>query len=405
MDTAVLHEALDRLAENDLSLGTDTEIHERLLGMMRGRVRLEGLLYETLDVWDARTIWSGDGSTSGAARLAAETGIAKREASSAVSRARKLRSMPVTAAAIRDGELQPSCIEALFDARQVNPDGFDHYEATLVDACRAIGADESRRVLRNWIREHDADGEEERAKKRHAGRKLSAAETFDGMVHLNGLLPAVGGQEFLAELRRLERQLYTDDQQTGNIRTSDQRRADALVVMAQRSATLDIDEFHSGRSPRVSLTLVLGLNAAEHLCETLAGTPMPVAGIVPFLARCDIERIWFDGPDRPITTSPSRTFTGALRKAIQVRDRRCAHPAVCDLPADICDIDHCVEHQHGGPTSLDNGRVCCRRHNRNPELRHQAPTGPRTKRPPRGWIPDTHHRTRRTDDQDDDDDR
>lgn len=402
MDTGVLHEALDRLAEHDLSLGTDTEIHERLLGMMRGRVRLEGLLYETVDVWDARTIWNGDGSTSGAARLAAETGIAKRDASHAVSRARKLRSMPVTAAAIRDGGLQPSCIESLFDARKVNTEGFDHYETTLVDACRQIGADGSRRVLRNWIRAHDADNEEDRAKKRYAGRRLSAAETFDGLVHLNGLLPAVGGHEFLTELNRLERQLYADDQQNDNLRTADQRRADALVVMAQRSATLDIDEFHAQRSPRISLTLVLGLNAAEHLCETLAGTPVPVVGIVPFLARCDIERIWFDGPDRPITTSPSRTFTGALRKAIQVRDMQCTHPAVCDMPADICDIDHRIEHQHGGPTSVDNGRVCCARHNRNPELRHRAPTGPRITRKPRGWIPNTHHRTPRTSDHDDD---
>ncbi|CAN5430791.1 hypothetical protein BH23ACT3_BH23ACT3_03470 [soil metagenome] len=71
------------------------------------------------------------------------------------------------------------------------------------------------------------------------------------------------------------------------------------------------------------------------------------------------------------------------------------------MPAEICDVDHEVEHQHGGPTSLDNGRIHCPSHNRNPELRHRAPTGPRITRPPRGWIPDTHHRTRHTNDDDD----
>lgn len=407
MDAAVLHQALDRLADDDLSLGTDAQIHDRLLGMMRGRVRLEGLLYETLDAWDARMVWCGDGSTSGAARLAAETGMAKREAGLVIARARKLRQMPATATAIRDGALQPGCVEPLADARNVNVEGFDRYEPELVAACRAIGVDESRRVLRNWIRAHDSDGEDERAAKRHAGRRLGAAETFDGLVHLEGLLPAVGGQEWLAELNRLERRLHADDQETNSIRTPAQRRADALVLMAQRSATLDVDEFHAGRSPRVSLTLVLGVNAAEHLCETLAGTPIPVARIVPALSRCDIERIWFDGPDRPLTTSPARTFTGALRKAIQVRDKRCTHPAVCDRPAEACDVDHRVEHRNGGPTSLDNGRVCCARHNRNPELRYRAPTGWRVHRPPRGWIPDTHRRGdrgTRTDEPDDADD-
>ena len=110
---------------------------------------------------------------------------------------------------------------------------------------------------------------------------------------------------------------------------------------------------------------------------------------MPTLARCDIERIWFDGADNPITTSPKRTFTGAIRKAIQIRDQRCTHPSGCDAPAEHCDIDHINEHTNGGPTSLDNGRAHCPRHNRNPNLRNTAPTGWRIRRPPRGWIPHT----------------
>ncbi len=389
MDAAVLDHTLDTLAADDLSSATDAELHARMLTMLRGRVRLDGLLYATIDVWDSRSIWSGDGSKSPASRLKAETGIAKADASTIVRRSRKLRSMPLVAAAVIVGRLQPGCVDAMFDARKLCADIFDQHEQALVDACVGIGVDEARRVIRNWIRHHDPDGDEKKAKKRHGERQLSAAATFDGMVHLNGLLPAVGGQEFLAELNRLERQLYDHDQNTNSPRTAGQRRADALVLMSQRSATLDIDEYHAGRSPRISLILVLGMNTAEHLCETLAGVPIPAFGIVPTLSRCDIERIWFDGPDQPITTSPRRTFTGALRNAIQVRDQRCTHPSVCDAPAQYCDIDHIDEHANGGSTSLDNGRVHCPRHNRNPQLRNATPTGWRIRRPPRGWIPHT----------------
>ena len=37
-----------------------------------------------------------------------------------------------------------------------------------------------------------------------------------------------------------------------------------------------------------------------------------------------------------------RFFRGALRRAIEVRDRRCTHPSGCDVPAERCDIDHIV---------------------------------------------------------------
>ncbi|MEX2626519.1 MAG: hypothetical protein WD225_06520, partial [Ilumatobacteraceae bacterium] len=67
MDAAVLDRALDVLADHELALATDVEVHERLLGLLRGRIRLEGVLYDTVDVWDARSLWCGDGSKSPAA--------------------------------------------------------------------------------------------------------------------------------------------------------------------------------------------------------------------------------------------------------------------------------------------------------------------------------------------------
>lgn len=118
MDTGVLDEALDVLAGDDLSSAADVEVHDRLLGLLRGRVRLDGLVYDTLDVWDARGIWAGDGSRSAASRIVAETGVAKRDANVAVRRARALRVLPAAATAIRDGRLQPGCVDPLHSARQ-----------------------------------------------------------------------------------------------------------------------------------------------------------------------------------------------------------------------------------------------------------------------------------------------
>jgi len=72
----------------------------------------------------------------------------------------------------------------------------------------------------------------------------------------------------------------------------------------------------------------------------------------------------FDGPSRVIEVSRKRRFTGALRRAIQVRDRRCQHPSGCDVPANRCDCDHIQPRSERGPTSQDNGRLLCPTHNR-----------------------------------------
>jgi len=68
-------------------------------------------------------------------------------------------------------------------------------------------------------------------------------------------------------------------------------------------------------------------------------------------------------------------FTGATRRAIEVRDRHCTHPG-CTIPADQCPIDHITEWSTGGPTTQTNGRLLCAHHN------HQRPG--RTTPPPNG---------------------
>jgi 5-methylcytosine-specific restriction endonuclease McrA len=65
-----------------------------------------------------------------------------------------------------------------------------------------------------------------------------------------------------------------------------------------------------------------------------------------------------------VSVSHRRRFTGALRRAIEVRDRHCAHPSGCEVPAHLCDVDHIVPWSQGGATSQENGRLLCSTHNR-----------------------------------------
>jgi hypothetical protein len=88
-----------------------------------------------------------------------------------------------------------------------------------------------------------------------------------------------------------------------------------------------------------------------------------------------LEVLLFEGPSTVISASKRRRFTGALRRAIQVRDRRCQHPAGCDIPADQCDVDHIVPWPESQRTDQFNGRLECPGHNRLPHL-HDTDTHP-----------------------------
>ena len=91
--------------------------------------------------------------------------------------------------------------------------------------------------------------------------------------------------------------------------------------------------------------------------------------LVPYIDSAVMQAFLFDTDSTIISASRKRTFTGALRRAIMVRDRRCRHESQCPVPGRECDIDHIRLAAKGGRTTQTNGRCGCRGHNRIPAFR------------------------------------
>ncbi len=103
---------------------------------------------------------------------------------------------------------------------------------------------------------------------------------------------------------------------------------------------------------------------AGMLAELADGTVVSPASLRPWLDEAWIERVVFHGPRRVIDLwAQHRLFTGATRRAVELRDRECFHP-FCDVAAADCDIDHVLPWAAGGETTQANGRVACGFHNR-----------------------------------------
>jgi hypothetical protein len=146
--------------------------------------------------------------------------------------------------------------------------------------------------------------------------------------------------------------------------------------MARRSATAPA----GGRPAKPLLTVLVGERSWERVCELAEGTVLTPGQLVPHLGAAELESILFDGPSTVISVSRRRTFSGAVRRAVEVRDRHCQHPSGCDVPAPDCDVDHIVPRVRGGETSQFNGRLECPTHNRHAD-RHDHDATPLPSRP------------------------
>ncbi|MBA2438044.1 MAG: DUF222 domain-containing protein [Acidimicrobiia bacterium] len=150
-------------------------------------------------------------------------------------------------------------------------------------------------------------------------------------------------------------------------RSPAQRRADALVEMARRAGSAPAD----GRRPEPLFTVLVGYETfAGRICQLANGSVVSPGSLVPWLDSAWVERVVFESPSRVIDVGVARRlFSGATRRAVQVRDQECFHE-LCDEPADDCEIDHVEPWSAGGQTVAANGRVACGHHNRR---RHRRP--------------------------------
>jgi hypothetical protein len=233
------------------------------------------------------------------------------------------------------------------------------------------------RRLQDWLDEHDADGAEpDDARK----RKVNLSQTIAGVWVLTGTLDAIGGSIVARELRRLDELLFREDWAEAKqrldreplahelIRSGPQRRADALRLMAERSATLPDD----GRKGQALFIVLVGDESFRRVCELTNGIQVRPAQLAPELDDALYETIVYDGPFRAVKASRQRNDTGVLRRAILAMYRGCVDP-MCDAPIDDCEIDHHNPVANGGRTTQANGRPRCGGSNREKGSRPPPP--------------------------------
>ena len=386
MELENFSEALDALvasgAQNHGDGASIEELHRQLS-------RLESFVTEATASFESGEEWAADGAKTASAWIATRCRIPRAVAKRRVRFGRELRHLPECAEAWREGAIGLDAAQAIASARrQRTESALARDEAMLVAQAAEMGFEDFYRVLCYWKQLADPDGADAAEEDRKAARNVFIEASFTGMWLGQMTLDPISGSIVANELNRLEHDLFEADcaeakDRLGHTarldelaRTSAQRRADALVEMATRSARAPAE----GIRPAPLFSVFVGYETLHgRICELENGTVLAPSALTPWLDSAYFERAIFSLGNRVDVSVRARLFSGGTRRAIELRDRICTHP-FCYEPAERCQGDHIETWAAGGQTTQENGRLLCGFHNR---LRNQDERrGAQRQRPP-----------------------
>ncbi len=352
-----INSLLNRLTSEDLnalpaeSMGDD----QIALHRISNRVQAEGL--RRLRRFDSGQGYAPSGALSARAWLRWQLNLTATTASERVTISRKLAALANTEQALAEGDISYRHATLIAETASQLGEKFEaQAETILVDAAKELDPWRLQRAI--WHLKHclDADGVLSDANKVHGRRFLHLSQTFDGVYRIDGWLDAVGGATLNTALDSVMGPRLEDDD-----RSAAERRADAAVEIARRQ--LDGGQLPEvgGQKPHLAISVdmaTLSKEPGSMAAELEWSQPIPAETARRLACDAAITPIIDGEADRT-----SRVVPGALRRALIARDKGCRFPG-CDCPAAWTDAHHIKHWADGGPTTLDNLILLCRRHHR-----------------------------------------
>ncbi len=345
---------LDRLGD---------EIAELAAHLDAATARLLDLIRE----FDSRKGWN-TGFRSCAHWLSWRVGLDLGAAREKVRVARALAALPRLAQALARGELSYAKVRAL--TRVATP----QTEERLLAVGRAGTAEHVERIVRGW-RRVDRIAEAREAAHRHKFRSLRVYRDHDGMAAVRGRLEPEIGELLLQALMAAREALHQqtprsfDDAGPHDIANEppslEQQQADAVGLLAETALHHGIDPGPPGERYQVVVHVDAPVLAdPEASGQSVLESGEHVSAETSQRLACDASLVVMqharDGRVVEVAAR-TRTIPPAIRRALQHRDRGCRFPGCHVRVGQGHHIHHWAQ---GGPTTLSNLTMLCRRHHR-----------------------------------------
>lgn len=309
--------------------------------------------------FDARSGWN-NGFMSCAHWLSWRTGIDIGATREKVRVARALPDLPLLSGALQRGQVSYAKVRAL--TRIATP----ATEGRLLEVAYQGTASQVERLVRAWRR---CDRVEEERKQ--LSRSVTTYVDDDGMVILRARLTPEQGAVVQRAIEAASERLYQESREAAAPErieeevTAGQRRADALALLAECALNADLDRGSAADRYQVVLhveTAATPLSPDPPPTIDLLDGAISVSAETSRRMSCDASVVvMIESPDGAALDvgRKTRTIPTAIRRALNARDGRCMFPG---CTARRCDAHHLVHWADGGPTSVDNLVLLCRRH-------------------------------------------
>jgi len=416
-ELADLEHALDVALKVDFAAVPAAGKEADLLAVSRIRNKVDVLDHRVLMPFDTSQVHRAQGHTSPVGWLEHNTRSHGDDAARRRRLSRRLRRHPIAEEAMAHGEITARHIDVLDRARRaVGDTAYRMAEQVLVDTAVTKRFDDFARTIDYFIARACPEEPEKREQDQIRDRWASSSRTLEGAGKVDAWLPPLAFTLFDDELRRLVEHLYQQDvteardrlgrrpQPDDLARDARQRRADALVLMAQRSAAHGdaevpasrfvvnvhcgadlmlqilerlIDALRGGGDEEIDLEgITLG---PEDLCEDDDGNLITLNTLVLAVLTGKVRGYLYDPDGVPLRFGRARDlFSKPQADSLRARYRRCAHPYGCGRTGHRLQSNHIIERRHGGPTDIDNADTQCGPHNRwhTNTHGHPPPEGP-----------------------------
>jgi hypothetical protein len=293
---------------------------------------------------DRRGGWAEEGRASCAEWLAWRCSLTPRAAREHVRVARRLPGLRLVHAAFARGELSYAKVRAL--TRVASAEN----EEELLALARALTAAQLERAVRAYRRVTTAQ-----ARELQEDAYLSVFWDAHGSLEIHGRLAPEDGALLLRALDAMRDSLWKEGRGSAEPRPARQAsNAEALVAVADAALAHDGEGRPGGERYQVVVHADAGVlsHDGEGGCELEDGS-----ALAPETARrlaCDASLVR--------NGRKTRTIPPALRRALRARDRGCRFPG-CENRR-FLDAHHLHHWARGGPTTLGNLVLLCRRHHR-----------------------------------------
>jgi hypothetical protein len=318
---------------------------------------------------DDRTQWCIDNWESVAAEIGAELGVSRRRASTQMNYGVELlERLPRLGAVFLAGDVDFRIVAAaVFRTGLITESEvlarIDDVVARRAGHWNTLSRKRIAELIDRWVAALDPAALR-RPRSAEEDRHIEFGESRDGMVEFWGALRA-------SDAAVLERTLESvaDSVCATDPRTRRQRRADALTAMTAGPSKL-VCECGTADCPAAEASspgpVVIHLIAEAATLSGESSTPayLPGFGTVPPAMLREVARRARLRPLTPpalLCAEPRYRPSATLADFIRTRDLTCRFPG-CDKRAEVCDIDHTIPWQLGGPTHPSNLALLCRAH-------------------------------------------